>query len=165
MSIPYRIDIEDGIARFVTDNQTAYSARFQVVPNIEDSLLAGLIFDFSFSRVSSIGMERHGADSRIKPTIQRLLTAFFDQEPYNVLFFVCESLDGKHRGRGKLFCNWHQERGNAFFLHPFHISTPDSEIVGGYIFSKDHPLKNTINSYMQTEILVHNAIKGGRLPQ
>jgi len=160
MLTPYRIDIEDDIARFTTDYQVAYSARFQTVPNIEDSLLAGSIFDFSFSRDISARARYVGTDLRIKPTIQRLISAFFSQEPYHVLFFVCESHDGKHKGRGKLFYCWHQECGEAFFLHPFSIPTPDGEIVGGYIFSKDHPLKDKINSYMQMEILVHNAIKG-----
>jgi hypothetical protein len=160
MPLPYRIDIEDDIARFVTDNQVAYSARFQAVPNIEDSQLAGLIFDFSFSRNTTTKVERTGADPRIKPTIQRLLGAFFGQEPYNVLFYVCESLDGKHKGRGKLFCDWHLEHGAEFYLNSFRIPTDDSEVVGGYIFRKDHPLASTINSYMNTEILVHKAIKG-----
>ena len=89
MQLPYKIDIEDDIARFITDTQVAYSARFQAVPNIEDSRLAGLIFDFSFSKDISNKTERNGTDSRIKPTIQHLLGAFFEQEPYNVLFYVC----------------------------------------------------------------------------
>lgn len=160
MCLPYRILLENDLALFTTEKEAKYLARFQMVPNIEDDQLAGLIFDFSFWRDESACTNKVKLDRRIKPTIQKLVSFFFEQGYYNIMYFVCESLDKKQKGRKQLFDSWCGEYNKEFELIPFHFLSNSGDILGGIVFRRNHPMEAAIRAYAESEILVYSATKG-----
>lgn len=165
MLLPYSITFQEDLATFLTVDNVRYFAGFQQLPNIQDEQLAGLFYDFSFWRDLGQNLARPLPDARIKPTIQKLVQYFFEQEPYSVMYFVCESEDAKHEGRNLLFTKWSIEGTAEFEIVPFRIAgakivaQPTKDIVGSFMFRKNHLLENSIRAYAESEIAVYDAIK------
>jgi hypothetical protein len=165
MLLPYSISFEGELATFLTDNNAKYTASFQLIPNVQDDQLSGFFYDFSFQRDKSECINRQHNDGRVKPTIQKLITFFFEQSPYSVMYFVCEAKDSKHEGRKVIFNDWHSERDNEFEIIHFRIpgplidAEPTKDIVGALVFMKDHPLESAIRAYAESEIYVYEGIK------
>lgn len=178
---PYRIEPKDGAAFFTADNQAIYKALFRAVPFSGEPQLEGFIVDFSFERdVSQCANATRRAkdgtfkklvgrtDLRIKETLKLILNTFFENNPYHIVYFTCDSTDSKHKGRLLMFNEWCAEHKETFTKLPFCIAGGmiDEEVladtVGGAIFLNEHPQHELIKNFVNSEIFVYNSIKIGQ---
>jgi hypothetical protein len=175
---PYSILAKDGAAYFTAENQAIYKAFFQVVPFSGEPQLEGFIVDFSFERdisgcVDSRCRAKDGtfkkilgpADKRIEVTLQQVLRLFFENNPYHVVFFTCDSTDNKHQSRLLMFNEWHSEHKTQFTNLPFCIAGGmiDEEVmadtIGGVFFLTDSPNSELIRNFVNSEVMVYNSLK------
>ena len=165
---PYSISIdENGIATFTADNKAIYKALFVGIPSPEPQL-EGLIFDFTFERdAANCDNTIHpGHDARIKPTLERIINRFFELAPDGILYFSCDSTDGRHRERLFIFNKWHVPHEAEVTKVPFCIaggSTDSGEdlpdTVGGAFFLKSHPFHNMVEDFIKSEIIIYTSAK------
>ena len=166
---PYSVQNEGGGFVFTADNHASYKALFTGRPLGGVSEIEGFVFDFSFERVTEncLNRDHPGNDPRVRLTLERLVAAFFAQEPYYILSFVCDPNDSRDRQRLRLFNQWHSAHQAtytkiAFAVPSFLQETGEyAEAVGGIIFRNDHPLRALIASTLQSELLVYTAAKTG----
>ncbi|TGE07711.1 DUF6169 family protein [Hymenobacter fodinae] len=178
MPQPYSITDKQGIAYFTADNQAIYKALFLQVSFSGEPQLEGFIVDFSFDRDitncpdttrrakdGSFKKRVGNKDERIQATVKQIVSSFFESNPYHVVYFTCESIDSKHRGRIHMFEEWYREHQDTFTKVPFIIPggivdeeiTPDT--YGGAIFMKSHPLHELIYNFVNSEVLVYTSSK------
>lgn len=155
----YAVILADGVFRFTTDHAVSYSARFLEMPLPASIQLAGLVFDFSFFPNAA---EAGGPDNaRVATTILHLVRRFFGTEPKHILLYICESTDGRELARYRLFGKWLRENDPAgqFRRLPIEITTSEPVILGGLVFRQDHPLREVISEFLQTEIQIYTDAK------
>ena len=150
MLLPYNIVFdEDSVAYFTADNNACYKALFSGRPLPALPELKGFIFDFSFQRdaANCLNSTHPGYDQRIRLTLEKLMNRFFELEPYNVLSFVCESTDNKHKVRQRIFSDWHSAHRDRIAKLTFSLPSGTveadgaaGEAVGGLFYLKSHPL-------------------------
>ena len=158
MSEPYPVTVAGGVFRFTTDHVISYSARFLEMPLPADVQLAGLVFDFSFfPDTSAVGL----ADERVGATLFYLIRRFFETRHERILLYICESNDGKHFARQRLFARWRlaNDRAGQFQKLPISIIGSEPAIVGGLMFRQDHPLGQEIVEFLEAEIQLYTAAK------
>ena len=162
MSEPYPVTVVDGVFRFITDHAVTYSARFLEMPLPADVQLAGLVFDFSFFPDSASAVSSD--DGRIAATLFHLIRQFFEASREHILLFICESGDGKHFARQRLFSKWRlaSDQTGEFQQLPIEITVAEPAIVGGLLFRQDHPLREVITDFLQAEIQLYTDVKGGQ---
>ena len=165
---PYSISIdENGIATFTADNKAIYKVLFVGIPSPEPQL-EGLIFDFTFERDAAHcdKPSRPGHDARVKPTLEKLVNRFFELAPDGILYFSCDSTDGRHRQRMSIFKKWHAPREAEVTKIPFCIAggqtdageeLPDT--IGGAFFLKSHPFHEMVESFIKSEIIIYTSVK------
>lgn len=96
-----------------------------------------------------VGFYQHSAnkltyDKRVGSTIIDVIRLTFSEHPWQVLVYVCDTKDGKQRGRMKLFAEWF-ERTNDGFLHLTHQQiSPDFEYYSGLLMRSDNPWQEQI---------------------
>ena len=90
----------DGIYSFMTDGGVLYSARFFIASQFAGKVYSHCIYEFTFDADSHA---RH--DCRVIATIADILRNFFAYTD-NIFFYLCDSSDGRHYARKRLFDNW-----------------------------------------------------------
>lgn len=166
---PYSISVgENGLITFQTTNKAVYKALFVGIPSLEEPQLEGLIFDFTFERdTTACANPRHpGADASVKPTLEKIISRFFEQAPDGILYFSCDSTDNKHREWLRIFNKWHAAYKQTVTRIPFHIpgglantGQPLPAIVGGILFLKSHPFYTLVEDFVSSEIFVYTSVK------
>ena len=159
MPEPYQLTATEGVFRFVTDHAVGYSVRFLEMPLPADVQLAGLVFDFSFFPAGPpVGPD----DARVAATLFYLIRRFFGTRREHVLPYICESNDGKHLARQRLFARWHLVNDHAGQFRQLPIELPNSEpaVVGGLLFRHDHPLCAEIDDFLRAELKLYAEAKG-----
>ena len=154
---------ERGVATFGTEEGNEYKAVFLGPTFVDEPQLEGLIFDFSFER-TALGAARGAADGRVWPTVEGLIRRFFDEAPFNVMSYTCESSDARDRSRLRLFGRWHRQQGRGFVQLPFLLpagAAADGAVVGALLFRADHPLRAVIEECLRQELRVYAAAKQG----
>ena len=169
MPLPYSIQVAtDGIISFSTTNNVVYKALFVGIPSVEEPQLEGLIFDFTFERdaAACLSPAHPGPNARIRPTVEQILSRFFEQAPDGIIYFSCDSTDGRQRERQRIFNNWYAAHQRVVTQIPFWIpggtddtSQPLPDIIGGILFLKSHPLHALVESFIGSEILVYTSAK------
>ena len=97
---PYDIVNIDGGYSFTTSIGLVYQVYFY-------KYIDGLpIYSFSFDVTNSENFEEKKMDSRIRITICHILKRFFELDE-RAMIYVCDSLDGREKGRYKLFSSWY----------------------------------------------------------
>lgn len=86
-----------------------------------------------------IGDAKKPNDGLIEYTIKQVILDFFSMEPKCLIHYVCNSMDGRHRSRSRLFSNWFlysQERS----FHKLIVNYKDEEIhyTLEFIFHDNH---------------------------
>lgn len=159
MPEPYWVTVVNGVFHFTTDHTIEYSARFLEMPLPADVQLAGLVFDFSFF---PDGPTVGSADARTAATLFYLIRRFFETQRTYILLYICESNDGKHFARQRLFTRWQlaADPTGEFQQLPIEITASDPAIVGGLLFRQDHPLRAEIDDFLQAEIRLYTEAKG-----
>lgn len=168
MLLPYKIEFDQDVAHFTSDNQARYKALFSGRPLPALPELEGFVFDFSFQRDTSYctNTEHPGYDKRIRLTLEKLMNRFFELQPYGVMSFVCESSDYKHKMRQRVFGDWHKAHQEQITKITFSLPSgsleqdgSDGEAVGGLFFLKTHPLAARIEAGLSAEIAFYTMIK------
>jgi hypothetical protein len=168
---PYNIvfDKED-VAHFTADNKAVYKALFSGRPIPGMPELEGFVFDFSFQRdTTSCANPNHpGYDKRIRLTLEKLMNRFFELAPYNIMSFVCEATDYKHKMRQRVFGDWHAPYRNTIAKVTFSLPSgtveedgSEGEAVGGLFYLKSNPLAPLIESELTEEIALFTMVKAG----
>ncbi|WP_417443587.1 DUF6169 family protein [Joostella sp.] len=83
--------------------------------NIENDYFNNL-YSVDFGEANSI---RKPKDELIGITIKQIILDFLHVKPKSLLHYVCESYDGKHYSRSRLFSNWfrlYREEGCSKFI-------------------------------------------------
>lgn len=165
---PYSVSInENSIATFTAYNKAIYKALFVGIPSPEPQL-EGLIFDFTFERDAAkcANPQRPGHDARVKPTLEKIVNRFFELAPDGILYFSCDSTDGRHRERLAIFNKWHAVYAAEVTKVPFCIAggltdsgeaLPDT--VGGAFFLKSHMFHDAVEAFIRSEIIVYASVK------
>ena len=139
MQTPYPIRRDsDGSISFITDSGIIYTATF-------------LDASYHFEDVSNIyefnlypNREASSTDSRVGLTVVYIIEIFF-QNSQNVLLYICESLDRRHKARKRKFDGWFKRFANdAFQKHDFELCVEDIEILISIILTKDNPNQNDL---------------------
>lgn len=181
MPLPYSytLDEESEIASFAAENQASYKALFLNVPFKGEPQLEGLIYDFTFERdsincLSATGKAKDGTfkkllgrtDERIPLTLVGIVEGFFQKYQYAVVYFTCDSVDGKHKGRLQMFNDWYDLHGQCYIKVPFCVGggifedgQALPEIVGGAIFLASHPLSDLIERFVNSEVIIYSESK------
>ena len=124
--IQYSIEIEDGSAYFVSFKPylSIYELSIDII-NVEQTLFAPF-------------------DRRTEITIFAILKVFF-RDKTNSIIYVCDSVDGRHRGRSRKFDAWFQ-RNNDGSLEKYNVDfiTEGIEILASLIVHTDNALKNEL---------------------
>jgi hypothetical protein len=168
MLLPYSISIDEtGIATFTADNKAIYKALFVGIPSPEPQL-EGLIFDFTFERdASKCGNPKHpGHDGRVRPTLEKIINRFFELAPDGILYFSCDSTDGRHRERLSIFDKWYTPHQAEVTKVPFCIPGGEADsgeelpdTIGGAFFLKSHPFHEMVEAFIKSEIIVYTSVK------
>lgn len=169
MPLPYSIQVAaDGVISFSTTRNVTYKALFVGIPSAEEPQLEGLVFDFTFERaVAAYPSPAHpGPDARIRPTVERILSRFFEQVPDGIIYFSCDSTDGRHWERQRIFNRWYAAHQQVVTQIPFQIpggtdatNQPLPDIIGGILFLKSHSLHVLVENFIGSEILVYTSAK------
>jgi len=104
----------DGSYSFLSDEEIHYTITFKQNSITDpDDNLSPYIVDFSFEAGNYNLSEKRKFDRRIKATIVSILQDFFQQNPDFAIWYVCDSMDRKTRGKSRsiLFERWYQEEG------------------------------------------------------
>lgn len=84
------------------------------------------------------------SDKKVSETISHALLRFFANEQ-NILTFTCESIDGKHKSRHKLFHKWFCEYNTIGLIkYDYVVTTQEMEIYNSVMFLESHPHKEKI---------------------
>ena len=109
------------------------------------------IYSFSFELIGGDKMGKIPTDIRVEITIIQALRDFF-RNHQNVLLFVCDSVDGKHKARNRTFNRWYSKHKTSDFIKlDGYVFDGYNEIFNSIIFKKNHPLKERlIDEFIQT---------------
>lgn len=169
MLLPYKIAFdEENVAYFTADNHARYKALFsgRPIPGLPE--LEGFVFDFSFQRDTSdcANTQHPGYDQRIRLTLEKLMSRFFELQPYGIMSFVCEASDYKHRMRQRVFGDWHKPHQGSITKLTFSLPSGGSEqdgsageAIGGLFFLTSHPLAASIETGLSAELAIYTRIK------
>ncbi len=158
MQPPYQltVDASTGIISFSTSTETKYYCRFINQTN-QLSPLLGIydleIYEFDFQPNSPLRGKKV-RDERIKYTLCHLIEKFFIVNEKRVLIYLCDAIDGKHRGRNSLFKSWHEaELINFIDRIPITIEIEEDlqPIYGGVFIRKDFPHLDILNTELIDE--------------
>ena len=109
---PYEIVDIDGGYSFTTSIGLVYQVFFY-------KYIEGCpIYSFSFDVTNKDCIREKKGDNRIKVTIYSILERFFELDE-NALIYVCDSLDGREKGRFKLL--YYKKQSYIFRLNSYSI--------------------------------------------
>ncbi|NDV69257.1 DUF6169 family protein [Dysgonomonas sp. 25] len=147
----YNIDIEEGKYIFTTRSGIKYIAYFICCDYYNPALTHTYMFNFEHEGTEIL--KNH--DPFVKHTIIYILEAFFRNNKQSMIY-VCDSSDGRHSGRKKLFDKWYKE----YQCHPNNkILKKDIAQKGNYydmyaslFIHADHPEKEEVLSHFNNLI-------------
>ena len=132
---------DDANYYFETDNGLKYHAYFIEMPSISS------LYSFSFEKES--GDSYH--DTRVRDTIISIMTDFF-QSDYPILGYTCDTSDGKHKARQRLFRMWYN-KFNDGSLSKYDFEEGDvyiSIIVSKDYFAADNIVSDVVQLIQET---------------
>ncbi|MCF6365291.1 MAG: DUF6169 family protein [Bacteroidales bacterium] len=141
---PYKIFFEDEEYFFNTNSGIKYILYFKDVNYFGISYLDKNISEFIFNPETGKGRN----DKNIRLTVFSIIKSFFSKNTDNVLFYIADNSDNKHKARKRLFNKWFKE--NNLKLEKFDFQLKDGDIIyyGSLILSEN----NTYYSEYKSEI-------------
>ena len=95
-----------------------------------------------------INSQKSKYDPLVFATLSSVLNSFFTSE-LRVLATICDSSDGKHKNRNKLFSIWHKRCHPEMFIHkPVELLIGNETLYGNIFVRFDFPHMNVLNSYL-----------------
>ena len=141
-------DPASGFYHFQTAKGLTYICRFQGCTNQLSPVLGVYdieIYEFDFTCYSPQPFNRElpSKDDRVSATIVHLLSQFFSHE-LRVIVYLCDSIDGRHKVRHRLFEHWHRLYAQHYLMRlPVDIEWEDENVTaaahGCVIIRNDFP--------------------------
>lgn len=141
---------------FTTEQSVTYFCLFRDVTFLTPIL--GVydihVFEFQFFQSPSAPPVLHTKrtpDSRIAHTIVNILQSFFEVKD-RIVLYLCDSSDGKHKARLRLFESWHQSLSNNTTSISVVLSKMIEgcyyEMYGCVMYSNDFEQEKLIQDYL-----------------
>lgn len=116
LSEKYTLYLVNGEYTFITDDSRINSVSFE-----EQSFVDTSEFPYS-DRTYEVFLTLENAppayttDSRIGATLAYIIREFIEQDRLHIVFFTCDTADGRHYARFKRFNEWFQFNNNGHYL-------------------------------------------------
>lgn len=132
---PYRVGYDEVAESydFVTDSGVHLSVAFDSAELIIHSGEAYQLI------ITNSNYKKSPGDRKVKDTILCIVEEFFEQN--QALLYICETGDGKQRGRNRLFEIWIRayERKDRFFVYFTSVMDDGVDNYAALIIRADHP--------------------------
>jgi len=131
---------DDGASyRFTTISGLTYIAYFTefFMMNEDQEEITTYSFGFTCDRMEDI--QRH--DTRVKQTIIYIIQDFFDNQPEDVLLYMCMTDDGRARNRHIAFGRWFRDVNESLEKHNFTYRDDNSEFYSSILLKTTNPNK------------------------
>jgi Family of unknown function (DUF6169) len=142
LSIPYALQGNaDGSVSFLTDYQIRYTAEFRdAAHHFDDDLLKSAgVAEFSFG--PDEGYAPGPFDHRVELTLIYLIQTYFVNSG-DLLLYVCESLDGRHLARHRIFSRWFgRYTSEDYDKIDFELTDAGTTILISVILPSQHPFR------------------------
>ncbi len=139
---PYRVcqGEKEGEFLFSSAAGTIYKAVFMR----DEALFRGLVVrHFSLTSTNWSTHDRHAQDPNVKETVFEILKNFLSRN-HQVMVYVCDNDDGRHRFRNKLFNSWFSQvdrlSEGQFLRRTVEYSFEGISAYGGMVCRSDNPL-------------------------
>ncbi|QMW06099.1 DUF6169 family protein [Spirosoma foliorum] len=101
---------------FITDDGRRYSVTFEEQPFFEDHefILANHTYEVFLTLQKA--PPAYSTDPRIGATVTGIIQNFIEKDPLRIVFFTCDTADGRHHARFKRFNDWFRENNNRRYL-------------------------------------------------
>ncbi len=154
LNSPYKVFLnsDNHTYHFVTQNGIKYITYFTDADEYFDNFeLKSNIYVFGFDR-SRVNENSNVYDESIKVTIIAIIKNFFKNKQ-NVLIFVADINEDKHRARHRLFNNWKNEFDNLseFEKYDVEIVTEGEIFYASMIIDKNNPNKSDYKKHFFDE--------------
>lgn len=148
---PYPLNNQqDKYYTFVSDYGVEYIITFDISSHLTVASYQSTVYEFSFYALSN-GVQKLPVDSRVSDTIVSILRTLFD-DPFAILLYVCESIDGKQLARKRTFDKWYiQCTDGQQEKYDFNLLSEAVEIYASIIISVNNPEKQLLlNEFEET---------------
>jgi hypothetical protein len=114
------------------------------------------VLEFEFFPYIPDGVTKPGSDPNVAYTITNLIRDVFDN-PLRVVVYLCDSSDGFHRGRHRLFEGWHKGYMDDFLLRiPLELELTDEnhsiqQVFGCILVRTDFPHMDVLQEQLIDE--------------
>ena len=159
LNSPYKVffNSDNNYYYFVTQTGIKYIAYFTDADEyFEDFDLKDYIYIFGFERQKSDNNEIID-DKNIKATLIAIIKCFFNNEQ-NVLIFVADISDSKHKARHRLFNLWKNEfdYNSNFEKYDVEILTEGETFYASMLISKNNSYKKVYREHFFDESIALN---------
>lgn len=148
MNAPYELTQRGNLLYFRAKDRT-YRIAFDDCSTLLSKSLLFKVYSFAFAHSQEEQLLGQIADPRIKVTIVSIVQEFFQKNPNDVLFYTCDSTDGKHAFRKRLFDRWFiASHGTNVEKHDFDLPDyPTSFLLRANHPHKDEVVNEIVGSY------------------
>jgi hypothetical protein len=141
----YRLDFKNNNSLL-----TIHQGLFEFIEFAFEPILSESVNEVKRSTKSKI------SDEKIRNTIEHTLLRFFEESD-KVLYYVCDSSDGKHLARERLFKNWFTEI-QPFPVNQLELSVSD-EIKVLILIHEDFPFINQFKEALSESEIFYSSQK------
>lgn len=118
-------------------------------PSAQFAHFSSDVYEFSFYAVGSDVLPQLPVDRRVEDTVIGLLHRFF-QNSENILFYVCETLDGKQEARKRTFDRWFTRYApNTLLKYDYALEAEGTTMHASVVISEHHSQKASITGELQ----------------
>lgn len=106
--------IEDRYVFSTNDNRT-YSVVFEEQPFFEQGEFAFAEHAYEVFLTLEKAPPAYPTDTKIGATLAAVIKEFIDNDPSRLVFFTCDTADGRHLARYKRFNTWFSENNTDYY--------------------------------------------------
>lgn len=128
--------LEDEYPLFIFKTKSYLTYIVSLIPENFNNPYFNNLYALDFSEINN---RSDSHDEFIKPTILKIINEFLISNPYALLHYVCDSVDGKQEYRKRLFKHWYSNH-NTKNLSKLTINYPTQDINYSleFIFHSDY---------------------------
>lgn len=137
----------DGNYVFVTDDGRIYEVSFEEQPFVDrnEFRLADHVFEVFLTLQKA--PPSYSADPRIGVTLTAIVRDFIDKDARRIIFYTCDTADGRHLARYRRFNEWffeNSQSGHIKLEEKIFYQAIDREFLISVIVSLDHPYADEV---------------------
>lgn len=134
---------------FRTVHQVEYKVVFKPASYVfgEDKPYASLLYEFSLL-VQFSGPDSYRRDDLIAPTVAFVFLDFYNRNNENICLYICDSSDGKHHVRARMFNIWFRQYNRGAFskFDSYLVDTNGDTVPVSIILASDNVYWEEINA-------------------